>query len=318
MEQLPLFEVEGEPAHDGSQPSQPEPKPVRARVAPPIPAEVIVAAVELMGGIDLDPYCVDETTTLIPAKHHYSTDEGALAHPWGSGVKRLRVFLSPPAGRATAAWVNKLCDEYEAGSVAQAILYLRAALDTEWWQRLMSYPICIVRRQLRDAAGKRSTTSPWAVVYLGANLKGFAEAFSEVGTLYAPFKRQPPLAETEPVRKPAPAEHSPVSAPPRAAKPAREKSGGVQTFQQGDYEVTVHATACYLTLANPHWDTRDQLRLRKAILNIPDMLPRQYSRVSKEADGSVKLVFSFKQGQAQKIASRVKKLLVDPSAKAAR
>jgi hypothetical protein len=281
---------------------------------------VIVAAVELMGGIDLDPYCIDETTTLIPAKHHYSTDEDALAHPWGAGTKRLRVFLSPPTGRATAAWVNKLCDEYEAGSVAQAILYLRAALDTDWWQRLMTYPICIVRRQLRDAAGKHSTTSPWAVVYLGPNLKGFAEAFSEVGTLYAPFKRQPPLAEPEPTHKPAHVEHppTPIKAS-KAAKPAREKSGsGVQTFQQGDYEVTVHPTACYLTLANPYWDTRDQLRLRKAILDLPDMLPRQYSRVSQGEDGSIKLVFSFKQGQHQKIASRVKKLLVDPSGKADR
>jgi len=317
MEQLPLFEVEGEPAHDSDQLSQSKPKPVRVKVAPPIPPEVIVATVELMGGIDLDPYCVDETTTLIPAKHHYGTDEGALAHPWGSGTKRLRVFLSPPAGRATAAWVNKLCDEYEVGSVAQAIIYLRAALDTDWWQRLMGYPICIVRRQLRDAAGKRHTTSPWAVVYLGANLKGFAEAFSEVGTLYAPFKRQPPLAEPEPAHKPAPVEHPPV--PIKAAKPARGKAGrGVQTFQQGDYVVTVHPTACYLTLANPHWDTRDQLRLRKAILDLPDVLPRQYSRVSQGEDGSIKLVFSFKQGQHQKIASRVKKLLVDPSAKAAR
>ncbi len=310
MEQLPLFEIEGSPEVDGSQPSPTQPKPARTKVTPTIPAEVIVAAVELMGAIDLDPYCIDESTTLIPAKLHYGIDANALTRTWGT--KRLRVFLSPPAGRATAAWINKLCDEYEAGRVAQAVIYLRAALDSEWWDRLMLYPICVVHRKLREVAGRRSTTSPWVAVYLGSNLKGFAEAFSEVGTLYAPFKRQTAPAAPDAARKATPTERH-ANTPKEAAK--EQASSGLQTIRQGDYVLTVHPTACYLTLANPHWDTRDQNRVRESILDIPGVLPSQYSRVSKSQDGSIKLVFSFKKGQAEKIINRVKKLLVAPSGK---
>jgi hypothetical protein len=295
MEQLPLFKSERLPESDKSQASQPAP--VR-KVAPPIPAEVIVAAVELMGAIDLDPYCVDESTTLVPAKLRYGVDAKALASSWGP--KRKRVFLAPPAGRATANWMNKLCDEYEAGNVSQGVAYLRAALDSDWWNRLIKYPICIVHRQLRVAAGSHSTTSPWAVVYLGTNLRGFAEAFAEVGALYVPYRDRTAPVDADNTEK--------TTVSGYQATKVQEPSSP-QTIQQGDFVLTVHANARYLTLSNPYWDTQDQSRVRELVLDIPGVLPRQYSRVSKSQDGTTMLVFSFQKGQAQQVVSGIRKLL---------
>src|SRR5215510_3760522 len=188
MEQLPLFESGKRSESNKNQSRRSKTARARPRVAPIIPAEVVIAAVELMGGIDLDPYCVDESNTLVPAKHHLGLDVNARKIPWGPKLRR--VFLAPPTGRATAAWMNKLCDEYEAGSITQGVAYLRASLDRDWWNRLTMYPICIVHQQIRLIAGSRHPTDPWAVVYLGKNLKGFAQAFGEIGTLYVPYKRQ--------------------------------------------------------------------------------------------------------------------------------
>ena len=286
MEQLPLFkEFEGAQSANG-------------RDGPPIPPEIIVAAIELMGAIDLDPYCINETTTLVPAKTHYGVDAKALELEWGP--KRRRVFLTPPAGRATANWMNKLCDEYEAGNVGQGVAYLRAALDSPWWERLMVYPICIVHRQLRVVAGNHSTTPPWAVVYLGSNLRGFAEAFSEIGSLYVPYKGQTAATEAE-------ATQDVESQPDQANSP-------IQTYRQGDFVLTVNPGACYITLARPDWDIRDQNMVRKLILRIAGVLPSQYSSVSKSQDGSTRLVFSFKKGQAKKVVRQIRDLLPAPPA----
>ncbi len=301
MEQLQLIDFGRSPEPDSTQSPQTEPQPVRARTAPSIPPEVIVAAVELMGAIDLDPYCLNESTTLVPAKLHYGIDANALATPWGP--QRRRIFLAPPAGRATGAWINKLCDEYEAGNISQGVAYLRAALDSEWWKRLIPYPVCIVDRRLRLLAGTTSTRVPWAAVYLGKNIRGFAEAFGEIGALYMPYKRPAAPAQPAAAKKRARADREPLK---------EQAAGGSQTIQQGNYVLTVHPSASFLTLANPHWDTRDRNHLRQAVLNIPGILPSQYSGISKSQDGTIKLVFSFNKDQAEKVVSRIRKLLAGP------
>jgi hypothetical protein len=202
--------------------------------------------------------------------------------------------------------MNKLCDEYEAGNVGQGIAYLRAALDSEWWNRLIGYPICIVHRQLRVAAGSHSTTSPWAVVYLGKNLRGFAEAFADIGALYVPYRGRVGPADMD--------ESTTADDSEREVSKDHEPVGS-QTIQYGDFVITVHASARYLTLSNPYWDARDQDRLRRAILNISGVLPSQYSSVSKGRDGTSILIFSFQKGQADGVVSQIKRLLSSLSGK---
>src|SRR5579859_5866164 len=166
VKQLPLFNLDQVPR----QPGQKSPG-----SAGYIPEDIIVAAVELMGAIDLDPYCLDKSIPAVPAKVHFGKEDKGLNKTWGH---KRRIFLCPPSTRATAAWINKLCDEFEAGDITQAVVYIKAAVDSDWWRRLIAYPVCFVERRL--TVQKRGSKPPAAVVYLGPNLDGFADAFGVV------------------------------------------------------------------------------------------------------------------------------------------
>src|SRR5215213_8067719 len=154
-----------------------------------IPENIIVAAIELMGAIDLDPHSNSKTVPNVPAKLHFTAEDNGLSRPWGP---KRRVFLNPPtAPRATGTWVNKLCSEYESGNISEAITLLNAVMDSDWWQRLTPYPACFVHQRLKFGGKQgRNATYPSAVIYLGPNLDSFAEAFGEVGTVYIPFRRK--------------------------------------------------------------------------------------------------------------------------------
>ncbi len=241
-----------------------------------IPAEIIVAAVELMGAIDLDPIGSSKTIPDVPAKLIFTEEDKGLSRDWGP---KRRVFLHPPTTRSAPKWVNKMCDEYESGGISEAIAFLKAAVSSPWWERLAPYPACFIQSRVEQ---KHRTNLAHAVVYLGHNLNGFGEAFADIGTLYVPFPRKP--------------------------DPAQPEIG-----QFGRYVLSVHRTAAYFTIANPTWDARfmsdDQGRLRNAVLKIPGVVPGRFSNVSRSREGSVKLVFSFKKDQADAVISHVEALL---------
>jgi hypothetical protein len=286
MSQLALFEADKKPSKEAVQ--LPKLVPELEGAEWYIPAEIIVAAIEVMGAIDLDP-CSDSKTGLpnVPAKVHYTPKDDGLSLPWGP---KRRVFLSPPSARSTGKWVNKLCDEYEAGNISEGIALVRAVVDSDWWQRLTAYPVCFVHRRLRFAGGAQTARFPSAVVYLGPNMTGFTDAFSDLGTIYVPYKR-------------------------------KELPTMPEVIQQGRYVVTVNRTACFITIANPTWNsqevTQEQHRLREAILEIPEIMPGRFNNVSKSREGVIKLVFGFKTGEAERVLSQIETILTNPRKKAA-
>ncbi len=281
MSQLALFETDKRPPEDsnvGASPVVPELQFESSEWY--IPPDIIVAAIEVMGAIDLDP-CSDCRTGVpnIPAKAHYTLEDDGLSQPWGP---KRRVFLHPPSARATGKWVNKLCDEYEAGNITEGITLVRAVVDSDWWQRLTAYPVCFVHHRLRFGGSAHPERFPSAVVYLGPNMQHFTEAFSQLGTIYIAFKR-------------------------------KELAAAPEVIQHGRYVVTVNRSACYITIANSSWDsaelTHEQGRLRDAILKMPEILPGRYNNVSKTREGITKLVFSYKQDEADQLLSRIESLL---------
>src|SRR6266704_2248865 len=105
MQQLALFELEA--------PQQAQP----LKGDWYIPENIIVAAIELMGAIDLDPYSNSKSVPNVPAKLHFTAEDNGLSRPWGP---KRRVFLNPPSSpRTTGLWIAKLCGEYEAGSISE-------------------------------------------------------------------------------------------------------------------------------------------------------------------------------------------------------
>jgi DNA N-6-adenine-methyltransferase (Dam) len=278
MAQLTLFESDQNSSEDGVQ----LPKLVPELEASDwyIPPEIIVAAIEVMGAIDLDP-CSDGKAGIpnVPAKVHYAPEDDGLSLPWGP---KRRVFLIPPAARTTGKWVNKLCDEYEEGNITEGITLLRAVVDSDWWQRLTAYPVCFVHRRLRFGGSARAARFPSAVVYLGPNMPTFTEAFSPLGTVYVSYKR-------------------------------KELPSLPEVFQHGRYVVTLNRTACYVTIANSTWNSQDitqeQHRLRDAIMEIPEIMPNRFNSISTSREGVVRLVFSFKAGEADRVLSQIEALL---------
>ncbi len=284
MSQLALFETEQNPTEESAQ--LPKLVPELESSEWYIPPEIIVASIEVMGAIDLDP-CSDGKAGIpnVPAKVHYTLEDDGLSLPWGP---KRRVFLNPPSARATGKWVNKLCDEYESGNITEGITLLRAVVDSDWWQRLTAYPVCFVHRRLRFGGNARAARFPSAVVYLGPNMPGFTEAFSPLGTVYVSYKR-------------------------------KELPSVPEVIQHGRYVVTVNRSACYVTIANPTWNsqeiTQEQHRFREAIMEIPEIMPNRFNNISKSREGVIKLVFSFKTGEAERVLSQIETILSNPRKK---
>jgi hypothetical protein len=235
-----------------------------------------------MGAIDLDP-C--SSSPNVPASQRISIEDNGLAYAWGP---RRRVFLNPPYSRSVGHWINKLCSEYEAGSITEAIALVRAAVDTDWWLRLMSYPVCFVHGRLRLSGEMGNTTSPSAVVYLGAHLARFADAFSDIGAIYVPYSK---------------------------GLTARD----LQVRQFGRYVMTIHHVACEITVANAAWDEasgqEDQERLRQAVLKLPGIMPSRYNNISKSREGTIRLIFHYDKNQADDVIDEVEALLAGPGKK---
>lgn len=93
---------------------------------------------------DLDPAAPPGGVPWIPARTHYTRADDGLSRPW-----RGRVWLNPPYGRATAAWLERLADHGD----GVALVFARS--DTAWFQALApkATAICFVAGRLKFVPG---------------------------------------------------------------------------------------------------------------------------------------------------------------------
>lgn len=143
------------------------------------PSEILARAVRAMGAIDLDPCSNSHESPNVPAALHYTQEDDGLAQAWAG-----RVFMNPPYGRELDDWIAKLCEEYEAGRVSQAIALVPSRTDTQWFRRLRAYPRCFIWGRLRFVNQENSAPFPSMAVYLGENLGAFLTSFSDIGDTY--------------------------------------------------------------------------------------------------------------------------------------
>jgi phage N-6-adenine-methyltransferase len=153
------------------------------------PRQYLDAAVEVMGGIELDPASSDAAQQHVGAERWFTLTDDGLAQPW-SGT----VFLNPPyAMPAIKQFVNKLVDSVMAGDVSEAILLTNNATDTEWFHTAAEAcaGVCFTRGrisflQARDGEllEKCSPTHGQAFFYFGSNLRGFKTVFSAFGMTF--------------------------------------------------------------------------------------------------------------------------------------
>lgn len=147
------------------------------------PVEYIDAARRVMGEIDLDPASCQEAQEVIKARHFYTKQDDSLqsAFQWEGNV-----WLNPPYSMPLIKqFVTKLIDQYEMGTVSQAIILTNNSSDTSWFHELLSrFPACFTRGRIsfwRPNLEAFGTRQGQTLFYLGGDITKFKDEFSEFG-----------------------------------------------------------------------------------------------------------------------------------------
>jgi DNA N-6-adenine-methyltransferase (Dam) len=148
------------------------------------PADIIDAARDVLGGIDLDPASSPLANATVKAERYYTIDDDGLSQPWWG-----RVWMNPPyTVRLIDQFIARLIDEHRAGNVTAALVLTNNSTDTGWWQSLArcSEGLCMLEGRVRfhSPEGERGTPlQGQTVAYLGAERSLFIERFDEFGVV---------------------------------------------------------------------------------------------------------------------------------------
>lgn len=152
------------------------------------PPSILVLARQVLGSIDLDPASNAIAQQWIQAESYYSIQDDGLNREWHG-----RVWLNPPYGTQVRLWTEKIVCEYQQGNVTAALLLVRPAVGSSWYQTLAQvHPRCEPHKRIRfiDAKGNQQSSPVHGNVffYLGEEMKCFFEVFSTIGTVSVPYK----------------------------------------------------------------------------------------------------------------------------------
>ena len=150
------------------------------------PPDIIEAARDVMGGIDLDPASCELAQSNVKAKRFYTVDDDGLSKEWTG-----RVWLNPPYSKDLIGhFALKVVNE--SARLQHAVVLVNNATDTAWFHDLASVAsaVCFLRGRVRflDRTGKPANTpvQGQAVIYVGANVEGFRRRFSSFGLVVVP------------------------------------------------------------------------------------------------------------------------------------
>lgn len=146
------------------------------------PDKYIQSARKVMGLINIDPATSLQANKIVQAEVIYTAEDSGLQYDWHG-----RVWLNPPYGNLTEAFVTKLVTQYQTGITTEAILLVNShATDTKWFQPLWDYLLCFTDHRINFYAPGGSgvgSTHGSVFVYFGDNKHGFAKEFSEYGNI---------------------------------------------------------------------------------------------------------------------------------------
>lgn len=142
------------------------------------PQIIINKTIELFGKIDLDP-CSNPDFPNVPAKNHFTKQEDGLSKEWYG-----KIYMNPPYGSEIKNWIIHLCEQFEKENIQEAIALTPSRTDTKWFQRMKTYHRCFIWGRLKFGDKGSSAPFPSMVIYLGKNLKGFIQIFSDIGDIY--------------------------------------------------------------------------------------------------------------------------------------
>lgn len=122
------------------------------------PKEIIEAAREALGVIDLDPASCAMAQRVVRAKTFYTRADNGLSLPWHGCV-----WLNPPYGRGVIeSFVAKLLSCLHERYVPRAICLTNNCTETQWWQELAAAAeaVCFPRGRVRFWGPLERNNSP--------------------------------------------------------------------------------------------------------------------------------------------------------------
>ncbi len=145
------------------------------------PPQFINAAVEVMGGIDLDPASTAIANDIVGATQFYTKQDDGLSHQW-----KGRIWLNPPyAQPAIDHFAHKLITEYLHEHVTEACFLTNNATETGWFQRFTTAnAMCFPKGRIQYWQPNRITATGLqgqVIIYLGSNTKTFRRIFGQFG-----------------------------------------------------------------------------------------------------------------------------------------
>jgi ParB family chromosome partitioning protein len=144
------------------------------------PAEIIKAARQVMGGLDLDPASSEEANAVVKAATFYTAEQDGLKQTW-----KGTVWLNPPfAGELIGRFAQKLVDSEQ---VAQAVVLVNNATETRWFQLLLTKAACLCLPAGRVKFWHpRKVATPLqgqAILYFGPHKGKFHAQFKHFGAV---------------------------------------------------------------------------------------------------------------------------------------
>lgn len=147
------------------------------------PEVFVIAARNVMGGIDTDPASSEIANRTVGATVYYTEKTDGRSHEWHG-----RVWMNPPYAQPLIGdFCTKLVAEIDAGRVEQACVLVNNATDTAWFHDLFSRcaAVCFVRGRIKfiDIQGNASGSplQGQAIVYFGGLVDEFVDSFSTFG-----------------------------------------------------------------------------------------------------------------------------------------
>lgn len=147
------------------------------------PADLLDAAQEVLGTIDLDPASSEIANLTVQAREYYTIEQNGLTQPWHGNV-----WLNPPYSQPVCSqFCHKAAELYETGEIRQAIVLINNATETGYFQALLDVAaaVCFPSRRVKflDPAGHPSNRSlqGQAIIFLGPEASRFQSAFRRFG-----------------------------------------------------------------------------------------------------------------------------------------
>jgi hypothetical protein len=144
------------------------------------PEDIIAAAREVMGAIELDPASCEQANGVVRATNYFTSENDGLTQEWHG-----RVWMNPPYGKDDgesnqARWLAKLIGEFQSGRVTEACAIFNSSTSDSWFGALWDFTLCFTRNRVKFWRPGEPATSPRygsVIVYMGPNPAAFAAAF---------------------------------------------------------------------------------------------------------------------------------------------